>query len=79
MNQVQQLVVNFLMARVQDGKQAETQALIEESFRRRESGTFAAGYLEELTPQVLALLKPERVNEVKTIISQFAPGFISKS
>ncbi len=78
MNQGQQMVFNFIMARVQDGKQAEARALLEEGFQRRAHGTFTAEQLQGLTTKMLALLKPEHVSEVKALVSQFGPSFISK-
>lgn len=48
---------------------------LNESFGRQASGTFNQTYLDGFIPRMTALLKPESINEVKAIMSQFGQGF----
>jgi len=48
-----------------------TKALINESFGKQANGTFSAEYLGVFIPKMITLLKPENINEVKAIMSQF--------
>jgi chloramphenicol 3-O-phosphotransferase len=48
---------------------------LNESFGRQASGTFDQTYLDGFIPRMIALLKPESINEVKAIMSQFGQGF----
>jgi len=73
MNAGQEKFYNFILDRVQTGKQNEAKALLNESFSKQANGTFNAEYLQGFIPKMLALLKPESINEVKAIMSQFAP------
>ncbi|WP_100488457.1 hypothetical protein [Sporolactobacillus pectinivorans] len=75
MNPGQEKFFNFIMERIQDGKQDETKALLNESFSKQADGTFNAEYLTSFATRMIALLKPAYVDEVKTIMSQFGPGF----
>jgi hypothetical protein len=62
------------MERVQNGKQNEAKALLDESFKKQMDGTFNAEYLKGFMPKMMKLLKPESMAEVKTIMSQFGQG-----
>ncbi len=75
MNPGQEKFFNFIMERVQKGKQAEAKKLLEESFAKQANGTFSAEYLKGFAPKMAALLKPESVEEVKGIMAQFGHGF----
>ena len=74
MNPGQEKFFNFIMERVQNGKQDEAKALLNESFGKQANGTFNAEYLKGFAPRMMALLKPESIDEVKTIMSQFGQG-----
>jgi hypothetical protein len=70
MNQGQQVFHDFVMERAQAGKETEIEAIMAESFKRQDTGTFNAGYLNEIVPKMTGLLKPERVEEFKQAASQ---------
>jgi len=74
MNPGQEKFYNFIMERVQAGKQDEANALLKESFAKQADGTFNAEYLKSFAPRMIAILKPECVAEVKAIMSQFGPS-----
>ena len=48
---------------------------LNESFGRQANGTFNQTYLDGFIPRMIALLKPESINEVTAIMSQFGQGF----
>jgi hypothetical protein len=48
---------------------------LNESFGRQASGTLDQTYLDGFIPRMIALLKPESINEVKAIMRQFGQGF----
>ena len=76
MNPGQEKFFNFIMERVQTGKQAEAKALLNESFGKQAVGTFNAEYLGVFIPKMIAMLKPENIIEVKAILSQFGQSHI---
>lgn len=71
MNQGQEKFLNFILERVQDGKQDEAKALLAESFSKQADGTFNAEYMESFIPKMIAILKPESIEEIKGIMTQF--------
>ena len=74
MNPGQEKFFKFIMERVRDGKQEDAKALLNESFGKQAKGTFNAEYLKGFIPKMTGLLKPENIEEVKTVMSQFGPG-----
>ena len=72
-NPGQQKFFDFIMDRVQEDKQDEAQALLEESFAKQADGTFNAEYLATFAPRMIVLLKPEAIEEVKGIMAGFGP------
>lgn len=75
MNPGHEKFFNFIIERVQNGKQDQARALLNESFSKQDNETFTSEYLTGFGPKLTALLKPESVNEVKAIISKFGQGF----
>lgn len=71
MNQGQEQFFNFILERVQEGKQEDARALLAESFGKQAAGTFGPDYLAGFIPRMTAILKPEHVEEVKAIMTQF--------
>ena len=55
----------FALARVQTGKEAKMEALMTESFKRQDEGSFTPVYMGEVLPKMLALLRPECIDEFK--------------
>jgi len=74
MNPGQEKFFKFIMEKVRDGKQEDAKALLNESFSKQANGTFNAEYLKGFIPKMIGLLKPESIEEVKTVMSQFGPG-----
>lgn len=71
MNQGQEQFFHFILERVQDDKQDEAKALLAESFSKQADGTFNSEYAASFIPRMVAILKPESIEEVKGIMTQF--------
>jgi hypothetical protein len=65
MNQGQKMFRDFAMERVKAGKEDDIEAIMAESFRRQDEGTFTKEYMAETAPSMIALLRPECVEEFK--------------
>lgn len=65
MDEGQQKFYDFVMARVKEGKEEEIKAIINESFKRQQEGTFTKEYMAETAPKMIMLLRPEFVEEFK--------------
>ncbi|WP_312105635.1 hypothetical protein [Lachnoclostridium sp.] len=65
MNEGQQRFYDFVMERVQEGKEEDIKAIMSESFKRQQEGTFSKEYMTEIVPKMIMLLKPECVEEFK--------------
>ena len=72
MNQGQEKFLGFILERVQEDKVDEAKALLAESFNKQAEGTFSHEYIMEFIPKMIALLKADKVEEVKAIMEQFA-------
>lgn len=72
MNPGQEMFYNFFIERVKDGKKEEAKALLDDAFARQAAGTFSKAYLEETMPQYFALIKPEKIEEVKKAMEHFS-------
>lgn len=72
MNQGQEKFLAFILERVQEDKIDEAKALLSESFKKQSEGTFSHEYIMEFIPKMIALLKADKVEEVKGIMEQFA-------
>lgn len=72
MNQGQEKFLAFILERVQEDKVDEAKSLLSESFKKQQEGTFSHEYIMEFIPKMIALLKADKVEEVKEIMEQFA-------
>ncbi len=72
MEQGQQRFFDFIMDRVDKGKQANAEALLEDSFSKQAGGAIDSEYLNGFNPRLLALVKPECVEEVRSILMGFS-------
>lgn len=71
MNIKQKMFHDFFLKMVKEGKEQEAEALLAESFRRQEAGSFDAAYLAAQGPKFFALIKPECVDQLKEAMSHF--------
>lgn len=74
MNPGQEQFLNFILERIQDGKQEEARTLLVESFDKKASGAFNGEYMKGFGMRMLAMLKPEHVQEVQAIMTQYGSG-----
>ncbi len=74
MNPGQEMFFNFILDRVQDGKQADAKALLTESFAKQAAGEFDGDYIQHFGARMVAILKPECVQEVQAIMAQYGTG-----
>ncbi len=71
MNEGQQKFLDYILERVQEGKEEAAKLLMHESFRMQEEGTFNAAEAMAFIPKMLGMLKAEFVDEVKAIMENF--------
>ena len=72
MNQGQEQFYNFILERVQEGKQDDAKSLLSESFAKQADGSFNTEYMENFIPRMMAILKPECIEEVQNIMREFS-------
>ena len=56
---------DFALKSVQEGKEGELEALMTESFAHQDDGTFTPEYMGEIVPKMIALLRPECIENFK--------------
>ncbi|WP_270660127.1 hypothetical protein [Paraclostridium bifermentans] len=69
MNNGQERFFNFIMERVLLENQDKAKALLNESFKKQDEGTFNKEYMMSFIPRMLELIKPESIEEVKNIMA----------
>ncbi|MCL2316148.1 MAG: hypothetical protein FWC46_03550 [Actinomycetia bacterium] len=62
----------FVMDRVQEGKAAELETILADSFARQDAGTFDAEYMRGVVPRIMALLRPEFIEEFRQAAAHMA-------
>ncbi|WP_315115659.1 hypothetical protein [Clostridium intestinale] len=72
MNPGQEKFYEFILERVQEDKVENAKALLSDSFKKQEEGTFTQEEVVVFIPKMISLLKPEKVEEVKNIMKQFS-------
>ena len=73
--QAQEMFLNFILQRVQAGKEDEAKEILMENFRKQEEGTFTQEDIEQFVPKMLSLLNPDKIEEIQAIAKQFAGSF----
>ena len=72
MDHGQEQFYNFILERVQEGKQDDAKALLSESFAKQADCSFNAEQMENFIPRMMAILKPECMEEVQNIMQGFS-------
>ena len=75
MNPGQEKFLNFILERVQEDKVGEAKVLLQDNFEKQAAGTFSAADIAAFAPKILSLLKADKIEEVKAIMTQFASNF----
>jgi len=61
----QKMFYDFAMKRVQPGKEKDLEAILNESFKKQDEGTFTPVYMMGVVPKIMPLIRPEFVDEFK--------------
>lgn len=72
MDQGQELFLGYILERVQEDKVEEAKALFLENFKKLTEGNFTQEDIVMLIPKSMALLKPDKVEEVLAVMNEFA-------
>jgi DNA-directed RNA polymerase subunit F len=75
MNQGQEKFLGFILERVKEDKVEEAKALLANNFKKQAEGTFTQDDAVQFIPKMVALLKPDKVEEVKAVMKQFSENF----
>ena len=73
--QAQEMFLNFILQRVQVGKEDEAKEILIENFRKQDEGTFTQEDIAQFVPKMLSLLNPDKIEEIQAIAKQFAGSF----
>ena len=68
---------DFILGSVQDGRRADAESLLQESFAKQAAGTFNAAFLQQFNEQLIPMLKPEAVEQVTAVLTQFGSAHTS--
>lgn len=77
MHKGQEQFLEFVIEHTQKDQKATARTLLLEAFQRQENGGFSKEDLERLNGNLLALLRPESVDEVAAVLNQFGDQHIS--
>ena len=72
---MQEMFSNFILQRVKEDKLEEAKALLAENFKKQDEGTFTKEDVEQFVPKMLEYLKPEKIEEIRTIAKNFSINF----
>lgn len=75
MNQGQEKFLGFILERVKEDKIEEAKALLADNFKKQAEGNFTQDDIMQFIPKMITLLKPDKVEEVKAVMKQFAGNF----
>ena len=73
--QGQEMFLNFILQRVQEGKEEEAREILVENFKKQAEGTFTKDDIEQFIPKMMNILKPEKIEEVQAVAKQFVNKF----
>ena len=72
---MQEMFSNFILQRVKEDKMEEAKALLAENFKKQDEGTFTKEDVEQFVPKMLEYLKPEKIEEIRTIAKNFSINY----
>ncbi|WP_312644029.1 hypothetical protein [Hydrogenoanaerobacterium sp.] len=75
MNQGQKQFSDYILKRVKENKIEEARALLAENFRKQTEGSFTHDDIAQFASKIIALLKPDKIEEVQAVIEQFSEHF----
>lgn len=68
MNKGQEKFLEFIIQNVEEKNQDKAKELLAESFGKQDDGTFNKEYMMTFIPRMLELIKPENIEQVKSIM-----------
>lgn len=76
--QGQEKFLNYILQRVQEGKEDEAKEILLENFKKQDEGTFSQEDIGEFIPKMISLLKPDKIEEVQSVVKKFSGDFGKK-
>ena len=76
--QGQEMFLEFILQRVQEGKEEEAREILTENFRKQAEGTFSQEDIQAFIPKMISLIKPEKLDEIKAVVQRFSGEFGNK-
>lgn len=73
--QGQEMFLNFILQRVQEGKEDEAREILAENFKKQDEGTFTKEDIEQFIPKMMNIIKPEKIEEIQAVAKQFSQKF----
>ncbi|PLT32672.1 hypothetical protein [Bacillus sp. V5-8f] len=73
--QGQEMFLQFILQRVQEGKEDEAKEILLENFRKQDEGTFSQEDIQQFIPKMISLIKPEKMEEIQAVVKRFAGNF----
>lgn len=73
MTQPQEMFFQFIMQHVKEDSRDQARALLDEAFAKQQEGSMDKLYLLGFLPRMLACIKPESVEQVKQVMTNFKP------
>lgn len=73
--QGQEMFLNFILQRVQEGKEDEAREILAENFKKQDEGTFTKEDIEQFIPKMMNIIKPEKIKEIQAVAKQFSQKF----
>jgi hypothetical protein len=75
MNQGQERFLGFILERVKVENREEAQELLVDNFKKQAEGNFSKDDIQQFIPKITALLKPDKVEEVLSVMKEFSGSF----
>lgn len=74
----QEKFLSFILERVKEDKVEEAKAILTENFKKQNEGSFTIEDIEQFVPKMMAILKPEKIEEVAAVAKKFSGDFQGK-
>jgi hypothetical protein len=75
MNEGQEKFLNFILERAQEDKVEKARSLLADHFRKQAEDSYTKDDISQFASQIIPLLKPEKAEEVQSVMKQFAQKF----
>ncbi len=75
MDQGQERFMGFILDIIKDDNVEEAKAMLAENFKQQAEGKFTKDDIAQSIPKIIALLKPDKIEEVQAVMRQFSGSF----